>query len=115
MSLALVCVAGIGIVLWRILTPEVVVINGSSTPVSQVTIHLPASRLVFNALAPGEKATIYYSTSQTDGIYRYAIEFADAPTMRGSCGRVNDSQYGKRFILTVNSPSATECEESYKL
>jgi hypothetical protein len=91
--------------------PEITVINRSDQVIEEVLVELPASRVVFDAIEPGEQSTILHSGRQPDGAYRYRIAFRSAPATRGECGYVTGTRFGKRLQMIVEDAVRIECRE----
>ena len=97
---------------YRMVSPEIVVSNESSSTIEEVVIQLPSNRVVFGELPPGSESTIYYSVSQADGTYNYYVSLDNDDRRSGSCGYVTNSEFGKRLRLVVNADDEVECQES---
>lgn len=111
----LVALGGMGVIAYRLASPEIIVANVSGSTIQEVIIELPSNRIVFGAIQPGTESTIYYSTTQGDGVYSYSISLVGAPPLVGSCGYVTNSEFGKRVLLVVSGKGPVECRESNKI
>jgi hypothetical protein len=98
-----------------IASPEVVIANKSSQLINELVVKLPSNRIVFGAVAPKSESSIYYSWSQTDGMYEYHISFANGVTQAGKCGYVTHLEIGKRLLLNVDADFKVVCTESSKI
>ena len=113
--IAFVIVGLLGIAAYRLGAPEVVVVNESGSSIQEVTVHLPANRVVFGRIEAGERSRIYYTIRQQEGAYRYRINAAGAEAISGACGRVDDWEIGKRLRLVLLPHQAVRCEEGSKI
>jgi len=89
--------------------------NLSAFTVREVVVQLPSNRIVFGEILPGSESTIYYSATQSDGVYSYSVDFVSAPRLVGSCGYVTNNEIGKRLRLVVETEGRVGCRESSKL
>lgn len=105
----------VGVLTYRLASPEIVIANLSQVTLEEVAVRLPSNRIVFGKIAPGEESVIYYSASQADGEYNYSVKFTGQHTLSGSCGYVTNSDYGKRLHVVVLGPEAVECREGNKI
>ena len=113
--LVLIGVSFAGIVAYRIISPEIVIVNISPHTIREAVIHLPSNRISFGEIAPGSENSIYYSVSQADGTYNYSLTFSNGNSISGSCGYVTNSEFGKRLQFIVNVSEEVECQESNKI
>lgn len=100
---------------YRMVSPEIVVVNRSRHTILETVIQLPSNRVSFGEIAPGSTSTIYYSASQADGTYNYWLTLSNGNRVSGSCGYVTNSEYGKRLKLVLNVTEEVECRESDKI
>ena len=105
----------IGVMISRLVSPEIVIANAGSIPVREVIVQLPSSRVVFGAVQSGGESAIYYGASQADGAYEYSVLLEDGSSWSGRCGYVTDSDHGKRLRLTILGADRSECVEDNKL
>lgn len=113
-ALLAVAVLSACVIAYRLAAPEVEVRNATERLVVEVVVQLPSSRVVFGPIRRGEAYTIYHSAAQADGPYAYVVRFAEAPDLRGRCGHLSGSHYGKRMELVISAPEIAECRESSK-
>ncbi|MFT5481908.1 MAG: hypothetical protein ACI9GW_000553 [Halieaceae bacterium] len=111
--LLVIFAAGLGI--YAVGSPEVVIVNRSSQNVNEVIVKLPSNRIVFGAIAPRSESTIFYSWSQSEGVYDYLVSFAHGLNRTGKCGYVTRHEIGKRLSLIVHVDLTITCEESSKV
>ena len=111
--LLVLLIASLGIYL--IGSPEVVIVNQSSQNIDEVTVKLPSSRIVFGSISPKNESAIYYSWSQTQGMYEYQISFAGGSSQTAKCGYVTHHEIGKRLTLIVHADLKVTCHESSKV
>lgn len=111
--LLVLLIASLGIYL--IGSPEVVIVNQSSQNIDEVTVKLPSSRIVFGSISPKSESTIYYSWSQTEGIYEYQVSFTGGSSQTAKCGYVTHHEIGKRLTLIVHADLTVTCDESSKV
>lgn len=100
---------------YLLVAPEISVANVGRTTIEELIVQLPSSRVTISELIPGADQSIYYSASQADGTYDYAVRFADGQELSGQCGYVTNSEFGKRFQLVVIGPDNAKCRESNKV
>jgi hypothetical protein len=112
--LALVVVTTSALYGFRLVSPEIVVINSSNAVIDEVAVRLPSSRVVFGPIAPGQESTIYYSLDQADGAYEFTVNFTSGSRSSGSCGYVTSSQFGRRLEMRIGVDGVI-CLESDKL
>ena len=104
-----------GVLGYRLASPEIAVANVSGSTIQEVIVELPSNRIVFGSIQPGSESTIYYSATQREGVYSYSISFVDAPPLVGSCGYVTNSEYGKRVQMVISRNGLVECREANKI
>jgi hypothetical protein len=109
------CVALAALFIYLRMLPEITVINRGDEVIEEAVVELPSSRVVFDAIAPGEQSTIFYSVRQADGAYRYTIRYGGYPEQVGQCGYVTGAEFGKRLVLIVSTVTPVECQESQGL
>lgn len=116
LAAALVIVAALlGLITFRLASPEIEVRNAGAISIEEVVITLPSNRVVFGTIEPGAGSTIYYSVDQTDGVYQYSINFGDQVSLSATCGYVSSGGYGKRLRLVVHGSQRVECVETNKI
>ncbi len=111
----LVLSAALGVIGYRLGSPEIQISNASAVAIEEVVVTLPNNRVAFGTIQPSGSSTIYYSADQSEGRYRYSIRFDASPSLSASCGSVSNRDYGKRLNLVVRRPDLAECEESNKV
>lgn len=109
------CISLAALFLYLRALPEITVVNRSGYVIEGAAIELPSSRVVFDAIAPGEESTIFYALSQADGVYSYAVRFSFDSHVTGECGDVTSAEFGKRLALIVDSSRSVECREGWSL
>ncbi|MCJ7558436.1 MAG: hypothetical protein MUP90_16195 [Gammaproteobacteria bacterium] len=109
--LGLVGLTLVGVFAYRLVSPEIVVVNESATVLNEVVVQLPYSRVVFGPIPADSESAIYYSASQIGGTYRYTVEFAGGRQVSGSCGTVKQDEYGKQLKILVTRSGSVECHE----
>jgi len=109
------CLALAALFIYLQMLPEITVINRSDQLINEVEVALPSSRVVFDAIAPGEQSTIFYSPRQGDGVYRYIIRYEGDSEQVGQCGYVTGAEFGKRLVIIVGTVTPVECQESQRL
>lgn len=90
--------------------PSVMVVNQSSANLTQSVVNLPRSRLDFGLILANKSNRIYYSLTQSDGLYEYYFVLSDNTALKGQCGSVTNNEIGKRVVITVFDDSA-RCEK----
>lgn len=100
--------------IYRIGSPEVVIVNQSSQHVTELIVKLPSNRIVFGSVSPKSESTIFYSWLQAEGEYEYQISFSRGSNQAGKCGYVTPYEIGKRLTLIVRADLTVTCDESSK-
>lgn len=91
------------------LAPRLTVINDSTALLTQVSVHLPRSRVIFDNVAPGDSASIFHGAQQAEGRYNYIVVGEDGNRQVGSCGKMRESAYGLRMTIRVDADFSVEC------
>ena len=94
--------------LYFYISPSVTVINKSENTITKASVSLPKSNLNFGSIEHKQVNTIYYSLSQSDGIYKYSFKIG-SEVITGTCGYLTNNEINKRFVITVSKSNLVGC------
>ncbi len=87
------------------------VTNRSGYPIEEVILSFPASRVVFAAIEPDSKASIYYSPQGRSGELRYSVRVNDT-VHEGSQPYSDLKEYGRVIRIDIDPEGLVKVETS---
>jgi len=102
----------ISFIAYLFLSPRIIIQNQSNTRLLQVIIQLPSNRIVFDNVAASAQNKIYYSWTQSEGVYRFQVNMENSVSVSGECGSITNHQVAKELKLLVHPDLSIECIES---
>jgi len=104
------CIVVAAYYLYFYITPSVTVKNNSLDVITNINVKLPVNNLDFGSIEVDQANSIHYSLNQPEGSYNYSFKIG-SKTITGSCGYLTNSEFNKRFVITVSRSNTVTCSQ----
>ena len=89
-----------GVVGYRFSSPKVIIENLSDSPIEEVIVILPTSRVSFAEIAPGSTSTIYFSPQEHGGNIQYSFRVGEI-VVAGTQPYAVSGQIGRKIQIQI--------------
>ena len=99
-----------GVVGYRFLLPKVIIENLSDSPIEEVIVVLPTSRVTFAEIAPGSTATIYFGLQEHGGNIQYSVRIGGI-VRAGTQPYAVSGQIGRKIQIQIYPDGSVNADQ----